>query len=44
VKVASADNTGGMNLVEEDDDMEDDVGKDNSAEKRYDDSEDSHPI
>jgi hypothetical protein len=44
VKVANAEDTGGMNLAEEDDDMEDDVGMDDSAEKRYDDSEDSHPI
>jgi hypothetical protein len=44
VKVASAEDTGGMNLVEEDDDMEDDVGMDNSTEKQYDDNEDSHPI
>ncbi|CAN9432953.1 unnamed protein product [Alternaria alternata] len=40
VKVASADNIGGMNLVEEDDDFEDDVGMDNSTAKQYDDIED----
>ena len=34
MKLASAEDTGGMNLVEEDDDM------DNSTEKQYDDIED----
>ncbi|CAN9152479.1 unnamed protein product [Alternaria alternata] len=43
VKVASAEDTGGMNFVEEDD-IEDDVDMDNSTEKQYDDSEDSYPI
>ncbi|RYN19014.1 hypothetical protein AA0112_g11317 [Alternaria arborescens] len=44
VKVASAEDTDGMNLVEEDDDMEDDVGMDNSTERRYDDNENGFPI
>ena len=43
MKVASAEDTGGMNFVEEDD-IEDDVDMDNSTEKQYDDSEDSYPI
>jgi hypothetical protein len=44
VKVASAEDTGDMNLVEEDDDIEDDVGMDNSNERLYDDNENGFPI
>lgn len=31
--LSSAEDMGGMNLVEEDDDVEDDIGMDDSAEK-----------
>ena len=44
VKMAGAEDIGSINLVEEDDDMEDDVGMDNSSERRYDDNENGFPI
>jgi len=42
--MAGAEDIGSINLVEEDDDMEDDVGMDNSSERRYDDNENGFPI